>query len=651
MSDVKLIAFYLPQFHPIPENDAWWGEGFTEWTNVRRARPNFVGHYQPHVPGELGYYDLRQAQTRAAQADLARSHGIHGFCYYYYWFNGKRLLQRPLDEVVRSGTPDFPFCVCWANENWTRRWDGGNDEVLIAQTYTVENERHFIEALLPLFADRRYLRIGGRPLLLIYRAGLLPDPLRATATYREVARRAGYRDLYLACVQHPGAAAPDAWGFDAAVEFPPHGLTAQTLTDQAQLTNPAFVGQIWDYTSAAENALSHPRPPYRQFRGVMTGWDNTPRLQNNGHVFVNSHPKNYGRWLAGLVAQARQAQDAEERIVFINAWNEWGEGCYLEPDAQFGRGYLEATRDALVPEDTVAATPATTDRDGQNLNQRAAFHVNTQLLSHTIVSALAGNGLVSRETADLFRVSGGKPLVVLAGAPKSGSTFLARTLMALTGLMGFRLCAAHSTNEHDLYLPALCLMSPYGCVSQLHIKGTYHNAWLMRSFGIKPIVLVRRIEDIVVSMQHDLKQKAQSPRAATGVDGYSFVWQDQDAKELSEERRLDMIIDLAVPWFVNFYVSWYRLGEQGAVDALWVTYEQMAADKEGTLRQILAHLGVAGPRAIDPAILSMRYDTFRDGRVGQGATTLSPSQKARIRALFSYYPTVDFGKYGITGSD
>jgi lipopolysaccharide biosynthesis protein len=353
--DIKLIAFYLPQFHPIPENDAWWGNGFTEWVNVRRARPNFVDHYQPHVAGELGYYDLLAPATRAAQAELARTHGIHGFCYYHYWFNGKRLLERPLNAVLASGEPDFPFCVCWANENWSRRWDGGNDELLIAQEYSPEHERRFIEDLIPTLEDRRYIRVGGRPLLLVYRANLLPEPQRAAETFRRVARASGVGDLCLAYIEHPGSPAPDALGFDAAVEFPPHGLNVVPLTDQVETTNPSFEGDVWDYISAAKDSLQRTLPPYRLFRGVMAGWDNTPRLQNNGQIFVNSHPANYGRWLAAIVGQARRADVPEDRIVFVNAWNEWGEGCHLEPDQAFGRAYLQATRDALAPA-VVAAT-------------------------------------------------------------------------------------------------------------------------------------------------------------------------------------------------------------------------------------------------------------------------------------------------------
>ena len=275
------------------------------------------------------------------------------------------------------------------------------------------------------------------------------------------------------------------------------------------------------------------------------------------------------------------------------------------------------------------------------------IEVDVQQLLYAVVNAAAGSGLVPQGEMDFAKERASKPLVVVAATPKAGSTFLVNTLIRITGLRGFRLCAAYSTNEHDLYLPALCLMNRYGCVSQLHMKGTFHNAALMRTFGIKPIILVRRIEDIVVSLQHDLREKRQRQSLGTGRSGYSFVWQDQSTKELSDERLLDMIIDLAVPWFVNFYVSWYRLCHQGAVEALWVTYEELFGDKEKTVRRVLDFLGLRYTAAIDPGILSRKYRTFRDGRVGQGALTLTAEQQRRLRELFSHYPGVDFGKYGI----
>ena len=343
----KLIAFYLPQFHPIPENDAWWGNGFTEWRSVVSARPKFKGHYQPHLPADLGFYDLRVAETRIAQADLAREHGIHGFCYYYYWFNGRRLLERPLAEVVASGKPDFPFCVCWANENWTRRWDGQDHDVLVAQDYSPEADARLIADLAPLFRDPRYIRVGGRPLLVVYRANLLPDPRASAARFREQARREGLGELYLAFVEAPGMDAPDGWGFDAGVEFPPHNLEVDDLTPSIEITDPQFQGAIWDYVYSAKSAIARRLPAYRLHRGVMAGWDNTPRLANNGHVFVNAHPANYQRWLTAILQQTARSHPSDAQLVFINAWNEWAEGCHLEPDLAFGRAYLEATKAAL----------------------------------------------------------------------------------------------------------------------------------------------------------------------------------------------------------------------------------------------------------------------------------------------------------------
>ena len=291
MSLPKLIAFYLPQFHPIPENDAWWGKGFTEWRSVVRAQPKFKGHHQPHLPSDLGFYDLRVPETRIAQANLAREYGIHGFCYYYYWFNGRRLLERPLDEVLKTGEPDFPFCVCWANENWTRRWDGQDKEILIAQEYSPDADRRLIADLAPLFRDPRYIRIGGRPLLVVYRANTLPDARASAGRFREQARREGLEDLYLAFVHVPGMPSPVSWGFDAGVEFPPHNLEVGDVTAVDGDDGSAIPRARSGTTSTAREPRSRSRAPdFRLHRGIMVGWDNTARVSNNSNVFVNAHP-------------------------------------------------------------------------------------------------------------------------------------------------------------------------------------------------------------------------------------------------------------------------------------------------------------------------------------------------------------------------
>jgi len=343
---LRTIAFYLPQFHPIAENDAWWGTGFTEWTNVRKARPNFVGHYQPHIPGELGYYDLRDPAVREAQARLAQEHGVSGFCYYYYWFNGRRLLEAPLDAVIASGQPDFPFCVCWANENWTRRWDGLDDEVLLAQRYSLEDSREFIRSLEPLFRDRRYIRVNGAPLLLVYKAGLIPDIEATVAMWRAEAQAAGFGDLYLVACQTAGETHPGRLGFDAGVEFPPHGHQAIWLNARVELTNPEFIGLITSYRALVVQSLYRLPDDFKLFRCVVPSWDNTARRQDKGSVFVGSSPEIFEHWVTEMVTATLARFGGDERLLFVNAWNEWGEGCHLEPDARHGRQYLEAFKRA-----------------------------------------------------------------------------------------------------------------------------------------------------------------------------------------------------------------------------------------------------------------------------------------------------------------
>jgi lipopolysaccharide biosynthesis protein len=340
--EVRAIAFYLPQFHRIAENDRWWGEGFTEWTNVQRGRPQFAGHYQPHVPGELGYYDLLDPAVRTAQARLAREHGIHGFCYYHYWFNGRRLLEQPLEAVLASGQPDLPFCVCWANENWTRRWDGLDDEILMQQVYGLEDSLAFLRSLLPLFRDPRYIRVDDRPVMLVYKAALIPSVADTVASWRAEARAAGFAGLHLVACQTTGATDPLQLGFDAGCEFPPHGHYAVPLNGEMRGLDPAFRGLVTSYKSQVVQSLERPLPDFPLYRTVMPGWDNTPRRQAGGTVFVGSSPELFGYWVERMAAQTRERHAGDARLMFVNAWNEWGEGCHLEPDERYGRQYLEA---------------------------------------------------------------------------------------------------------------------------------------------------------------------------------------------------------------------------------------------------------------------------------------------------------------------
>jgi lipopolysaccharide biosynthesis protein len=345
--DVRLIAFYLPQFHPIAENDLWWGRGFTEWTNVTRARPVFEGHYQPHLPSELGFYDLRVPEVREEQAQLAGEHGIHGFCYYYYWFGGKRLLERPFEEVLATGKPDFPFCICWANETWTRRWDGAEQEVLMPQVHSDELDARFIHGLIPAFRDPRYIRVQGRPLLVIYRATQLSDAARTIAIWAQECRAAGLPPPFVLAALTFDVGDPGPLGCDGALEFPPHQVRARLVTDELSLLDKQYAGYVFDYAAAARWYLDRPEPEYPLFRTVMTGWDNTPRRPQHSNVFLGSSPVRYEEWLAGAIRLARQRYPPGGRLVFINAWNEWAEGAHLEPDQRFGRAYLEATREAL----------------------------------------------------------------------------------------------------------------------------------------------------------------------------------------------------------------------------------------------------------------------------------------------------------------
>ena len=346
----RILAFYLPQFHPIAENDVWWGKGFTEWRNVTRARPAFAGHYQPRLPGDLGFYDLRLRETYVDQVTLARRYGIDGFCFYYYWFSGRRLLERPLERLIEDPALDFPFSICWANENWTRRWDGLEHEILMAQGYRDEDDVAVIADLHRYFQHPSYIRVNGRPLLLVYHASRFPDIRRTIDRWRSECQRTGIGDIYLAMVEtfelRLSGASPVEWGFDATVEFPPHQGGAHPLTVKPADTD--WKGHVFGYDQTAVHYMTRPLPNHRLFRTVMPGWDNSARRPKDAVVFADSTPGGYQAWLECMLRQTREQQSGDEQLLFVNAWNEWAEAAYLEPDLAWGHAYLEATRDARI---------------------------------------------------------------------------------------------------------------------------------------------------------------------------------------------------------------------------------------------------------------------------------------------------------------
>ncbi len=368
-TDIRAIAMYLPQFHTIPENDEWWGKGFTEWTNVRRAVPQFDGHHQPHIPHpDIGWYDLNDPSVLEKQAAMARAAGIEGFCFYYYWFNGRRLLEMPTDRLLASGRPEFPFCFCWANEDWTRTWDGAGHEILVGQAHSPESDARFIHDLLPAFRDKRYIRVDGKPLLVVYRPKLLPDPLGTARRWREICRAEGIGEIFLAYMRGFEWPEPSEIGFDAAIQFPPLTADAPIINDSLKIHSPeTFRGLVRDYRDMP--AIFDPaQTGGTLWPCVCPSWDNTARRGEFAHSWANATPETYHRWLCKAVARLRETQPEGRRIVFINAWNEWAEGCHLEPDEKHGFAWLNATRQALLD----GSTPRTLDRHPSILAARRA---------------------------------------------------------------------------------------------------------------------------------------------------------------------------------------------------------------------------------------------------------------------------------------
>jgi lipopolysaccharide biosynthesis protein len=347
----RLIAFYLPQFHPIPENDRWWGKGFTEWTNVARARPLFRGHYQPHLPADLGFYDLRLHDVRLAQAQLAAAHGIEGFCYWHYWFNGQRLLERPFNAVLASGKPKLPFCLAWANETWSRRWLGDERDILMKQLYSPGDDLDHARWLTTAFSDTRYIRVANRPLFLVYRPRDLPDSNRTIDVLRTECVRQGLPEPYLLGIDaHCPGVDCRTLGFDGTLVFAPQlGALPGFNSDHASFAKfrrnvargvVSWRLKIYDYQEARALMMARTRDfPFHPC--VLVGWDNTPRRGPNGIVIVNSTPERFAAALQDVLRSVA-TKPPEDRLVFVNAWNEWAEGNHLEPDRRYGLAYLNA---------------------------------------------------------------------------------------------------------------------------------------------------------------------------------------------------------------------------------------------------------------------------------------------------------------------
>jgi len=366
-SAVRYIAFYLPQYHQIPENDLWWGRGFSEWTNVSKALPKFPGHYQPHLPYGLGFYDLKNLDILRQQAKLARSYGITGFCFHHYWFSGKQLLEYPLNALLVNKDIDVGFCINWANHDWTRTWDDKGGEKLIRQEYKANDNQLFAQSILKYVDDERYLRIGKRPILMIYKPADIPNVRRAVEIIREVLVAAGQGDPFIVMPLAFGKEDPRKYGMDGAVEFPPHkfGWGHKEVRDVGAFDK-GFRGTVFQYDDMVAESTRKRDYPFTVFKGVCPCWDNDARRPGRGLTYVGTTPEKYGKWLEQASRQTIVTNAAEERVVFINAWNEWAEGAHLEPDRHYGYAFLAETRKVV---------------EALSSNDEAAVYSNVESLS------------------------------------------------------------------------------------------------------------------------------------------------------------------------------------------------------------------------------------------------------------------------------
>ena len=482
----KLICFYLPQFHAIEENDLWWGKGFTEWTNVRPAQPQFDGHYQPHVPGELGYYNLLDDGVQRRQVELAQLYGIGGFCFYFYWFGGKRLLETPIENYLSDRALTLPFCLCWANENWSRRWDGLDHSVLIAQQHSPEDDINFISYISKYLSDARYIRVSGKPLLIVYRPSLLPRPRETVQRWRKWCADNGIGEIYIAYTQSFEAANPADYGFDAAIEFPPNNSAPPLITDTVTPASVDFNSTVYDWRALADRSENYQAPPYKLFRSVCPSWDNTPRRKNGSTVFLNSSPAKYQRWLENSIQYTLETEpNPDDRLIFVNAWNEWAEGAHLEPDARYGYAWLQASRNALTK--TAPTNPLL-------LVTHDCHPHGAQFLTLEIGRQLVRNGY----TLAILTLDGGK---LYEEFEHLGATFnLAESgVPALTAF----LASMHGSGYKD-------------CITSTVVAGSVLPA--LKAQGFRVLSLIHELPGVI----HGMKQESNAATIATLADKLVF---------------------------------------------------------------------------------------------------------------------------------
>ena len=349
-ADSKIVAYYLTQFHPDKHNEEWWGKGVTEWNNVARAVPQFAGHYQPRLPGELGFYDLRIRENMMRQIELAQMHGVYGFSFYYYWFDGERLLEKPIEMFLEDESLDFPFSLCWANENWTKRFDGTNSDILMEQPKTVESYKNVIHDMVRFLKDKRYITVKGKKMITVYRPALMPEPIEVIEYWREYCLEQGVGELYIIAVKE-NMVELDLLGigYDAISEFHPGTVytNLKNITHDIEYIRSDFKGEVFDYKDLVENQKYFKYNLPKLYRAVMPMWDNTARRNNKGMIFQGATPALYKQWLKDVILEGKKRSDLDDQMIFINAWNEWGEGAYLEPDKKYGYAYLQATKEAV----------------------------------------------------------------------------------------------------------------------------------------------------------------------------------------------------------------------------------------------------------------------------------------------------------------